>query len=194
MLVFILSCIIALLSAAVIGLAAGTGVEAHRANDATDRLASVSSSLSAAGPTKTTTVTAGATPTSFNDLDKGCSNDPDGVSGTGYTAFFLLGNRNFTVYCNRDAVGDPLLSLFARDMDACIDACSAYSNYMPNRFGNSKNTTCGGVSFIPLWTEKDKAANGTAPGNCYLKPTPQSFNNLTIPNIGTECHAAILSG
>jgi hypothetical protein len=83
LLVFILSCIIALLSAAVIGLAAGTGVEAHRANDATNKLASISASQ----PTKTTTVTAAATPTSFNDIDRGCSNDPDGVSGTGYTSF-----------------------------------------------------------------------------------------------------------
>jgi len=46
-LVFILSCILALLSAAVIGLAAGIGIEAQRANDASMQLAVASASLSA---------------------------------------------------------------------------------------------------------------------------------------------------
>jgi hypothetical protein len=215
-LVFILSCIIALLSAAVIGLAAGTGVEAKRANDATDRLASMSASLSSAVPTKTATTTAAATPTAWNDIDKGCSNDPDGVSGTTYTSFartlFLnalasllmsndvtnrasvLGNTKFTVFCNRDAPGNTFMSLFTSDMDTCIDTCASYSMNMPKFFGNNKNTTCAGISFIPLWTTKDGAMEGKAPGNCYLKPAPQSFNGLDIPNIGTECHAAILSG
>lgn len=72
LLVLILSCIIALLSAAVIGLAAGIGVEANRANDAT---------------TKLTTLNASIFSPSFNDIDRGCSNDPDGVSGTNYTSF-----------------------------------------------------------------------------------------------------------
>lgn len=86
------------------------------------------------------------------------------------------------------------MSLFTSDLDSCIDACSAYSMYTPGLFGNNKNTTCGGVSFIPLWTNKVNATEGKAPGNCYLKPTPQLFANLVVPAIGTECHAAILSG
>lgn len=88
LLVFILSCIIALLSAAVIGLAAGTGVEANRANIATNKLAALNATASsAAAPTKTTTVAGAPTATSFNDIDRGCTNDPDGTSGTGYTSF-----------------------------------------------------------------------------------------------------------
>jgi hypothetical protein len=79
-------------------------------------------------------------------------------------------------------------------MDSCIDACSSYSMYTPRFFGSSHNTTCGGVSFVPLWTDKAIAQNGTAPGNCYLKPTPQNVAGLNLPTIGTECHAAILSG
>lgn len=86
------------------------------------------------------------------------------------------------------------MSLFAADFDACMDSCASYSFYEPKFFGNNVNTTCGGVSFIPLWTQKANATTGKAPGNCYLKPAPQNVNNLTIPNIGTECHAAILSG
>jgi len=192
LLVFILSCIIALLSAAVIGLAAGTGVEANRASDATNKLAALSSSVSSAAPTKTvTTVIPSAT--SFNDIDNGCSNNPDGVSGTGYTST-SFGNVNFTIYCNRDAPGDPFMSLYTADIDTCIDACAAYSMYTPRFFGNNKNTTCGGVSFIPLWANKINATTGNAPGDCYLKPTPQNVSGLAVPNIGTECHAAILTG
>ena len=88
-LVFILSCIIALLSAAVIGLAAGTGVEANRANDATTKLAQLSSSISAGAVKATKTVTTTATPTStaFADLDNNCADDPGGVTGQTYTAF-----------------------------------------------------------------------------------------------------------
>jgi hypothetical protein len=66
--------------------------------------------------------------------------------------------------------------------------------YTPRFFGNNKNTTCGGVSFIPLWANKVNATAGNAPGDCYLKPTPQNVTGLNVPNIGTECHAAILTG
>ncbi|KAB5572478.1 hypothetical protein GE09DRAFT_1217038 [Coniochaeta sp. 2T2.1] len=194
LLVFILSCIIALLSAAVIGLAAGTGVEANRANDANNKLAALSASVSSAAATKTSSTPA-PTATSFNDIDRGCTNDPDNVSGTTYRSFSLLGNTTFTVYCNRDAPGDSHMSLFTANMDSCIDACSSWSMYTSRAFpGNGRNTTCGGVSFIPLWTDKVVAKNGSAPGNCYLKPAPQNFAALETPMIGTECHAAILTG
>lgn len=91
LLVFILSCIIALLSAAVIGLAAGTGVEANRANEATNKLAALSASVSSAAATKTASASS-PTATAFNDIDRGCSNDPDGVSGTSYTSFSCKSN------------------------------------------------------------------------------------------------------
>lgn len=85
------------------------------------------------------------------------------------------------------------MSLFTSDMYSCIDACSAYSIYTPRFFGSGQNTTCGGISFIPLWTNKTAADAGKAPGNCYLKPTPQNATRLNTPDIGTECHAAILT-
>jgi len=84
LLVFVLCVIIALLAAAVIGLAAGTGIEANRANDATDRLAQLSSSIATAGPTATSTGSPAAATKTFNDLDKGCSNNPDGTTGNTY--------------------------------------------------------------------------------------------------------------
>lgn len=87
-LVFVLCTIIALLSAAVIGLAAGTGVEASRANTADARAAQLSSSLASVTATATATGdAAAATSTSFAQLDRNCSSDPNGVTGTTYDAF-----------------------------------------------------------------------------------------------------------
>lgn len=86
-LVFVLCIIIALLSAAVIGLAAGTGVEASRANTADARAAQLSSSLASATATATATGAAAATTTSFAQLDRNCSSDPNAVTGTTYDAF-----------------------------------------------------------------------------------------------------------
>ena len=85
------------------------------------------------------------------------------------------------------------MSLFVADFATCVDACSGYTKYVSATFNeSSSNTTCGGVSFIPLWTAKVNATNGGAPGNCYLKPNPQNATSLTVPAIGTECHAATL--
>ena len=84
-LVFILSAIIALLSAAVVGLASGVGVAMSRAHDAQGQLDALAAS---APPAITVTMTAAApsaTPTDSSSLDKGCSTDPNKVSGTNYT-------------------------------------------------------------------------------------------------------------
>ncbi|POS75774.1 hypothetical protein DHEL01_v205825 [Diaporthe helianthi] len=190
-LVFVLCVIIALLSAAVIGLAAGTGVEASRANTADERVAQLSSSLAAATATATGDAPS-ASSTSFARLDRNCSADPSAVTGTTYDAFSLFGNWSFTIQCNKDAKGGPLIALFAPDFDTCMDHCASYNQYIPNLFGsNDTNTTCGGISFIPLWTPKAEALKGSAPGNCYLKPT--QTGDLDTPNIGTECHAAVLN-
>lgn len=87
--VFLLSIIIALLSAAVIGLAAGVGVVTNRANDAQGQLdlmtASAASAVAATTVTRTVT-TESAAPTGTSAPDKGCSTDPNQVSGTSYTA------------------------------------------------------------------------------------------------------------
>jgi hypothetical protein len=85
------------------------------------------------------------------------------------------------------------MSLFAANFDTCIDACAAYTRYVPVSFGNVENSTCEAVSFIPAWTNKTRANAGGAPGNCYLKAGPQDEAHLTTPNIGVNCHAAILT-
>lgn len=82
--VFVLSVIIAILSAAVIGLAAGTGVAASNYNDANSKLEAMSSSYSSlqnAAATGTTTATASgasSTSTSYSNITNGCS-DEDGI-------------------------------------------------------------------------------------------------------------------
>ncbi|CAJ2513923.1 Uu.00g020420.m01.CDS01 [Anthostomella pinea] len=191
-LVFVLSVIIALLSAAVIGLAAGTGIEASRANTAEMKLASANTSGSAT-PTSTASSPT-ATASNFNAIDRNCSTDSDSVTGTTYTSQFY-GKPTFKVYCNSDTPNGPLASLFVGNFDDCIDACASWSSYVPGDFpdnSTSINATCSGVSFIPAWTNRTFAVEGSAPGNCYLKPGPQSTNKLTTPNIGSEVHGAIL--
>jgi hypothetical protein len=74
-----------------------------------------------------------------------------------------------------------------------MDACAAYTKYVPSSFGNSNNATCAAVSFIPAWTSNVTALAGGAPGNCYLKAGPQTEGELKTPNIGVDCHAAILT-
>lgn len=187
-LVFILSLIIAILSAAVIGLAAGTGVEASRANDAEARLAAMSAT--AVSPA-TVTVTASATASA----DKGCSTNSAGVTGTTYWSQFYH-RPTYKIYCNSDAPNTPLSSLFVGNFDDCMDACASFSFYIPADFSinsTATNATCAGVSFVPAWTNRTFAYDGDAPGNCYLKPGPQNESALNNPNIGgSAVHAAIL--
>ena len=100
------------------------------------------------------------------------------------------------MFCNKDAPHAPLMSLFTADFNTCMDACASYTASIPGDFTfntTNANSTCNSVSFIPLWTTKAGAIKGGAPGNCYLKPGPVNQTSLNKPNIGTECHAAILT-
>ncbi|KAK7749996.1 hypothetical protein SLS62_008105 [Diatrype stigma] len=198
LLVFILSGIIAFLSVAVIGLAAGTGVASNRANDKQSQL----DALGASGaPTATVTVTAASpSPTGADAADRGCSTDADAVTGTNYTTQFL-NNQTFQVYCNTDTPNNPILSLFVANFNDCMDACAHWTYYLPSDFNISSsnssariNQTCDGLSFIPLWTDRTVALDGHAPGNCYLKAGPLTKAALKEPNAGTPVHAAILVG
>ena len=102
----------------------------------------------------------------------------------------VLGALRYTIYCNRDSKPAPLFSLFTPDFETCMDACAAYTRYIPERFGAGANTTCGAVSFIPAWTDKTVAFDGRAPGNCYLKPTLNA-TSLVVSTIGVDCHSAV---
>ncbi|KAI1369709.1 hypothetical protein F5Y08DRAFT_101184 [Xylaria arbuscula] len=169
--VLILSILAAALSIAVIGLAAGTGVQSNRANSAESKLSKLLI------------------------IDRGCSTDPDSVTGTQYTSDFY-DRSTFKIFCNNDAPNAPLSSLFVGNFDDCIDACASYSAYTSGNFpnvSNSKNFTCSAVSFIPDWTNRTTALSANAPGNCYLKPGPQKSTDLTHPNSdGPAVHCAII--
>lgn len=84
---FVLSVIIAILAAAVVGLAVGTGVEANRANAAEAKLDAMSKTSPSTVTATATTASASATSTSFAALDDNCSGDPSGVNGTTYNSF-----------------------------------------------------------------------------------------------------------
>ncbi|KAI1386659.1 uncharacterized protein F4822DRAFT_323329 [Hypoxylon trugodes] len=191
-LVFTLSIIIAILSITVIGLAAGTGVEANRANNAEARLAALNASSTSTGSAPASSAS------DFSDIDNGCSKNSGGVSGTTYTTHFF--NRTtFKLYCNSDAPNNPLSSLFVGNFNDCIDACASYTFYLASDFTHisnmttAYNATCAGVSFIPAWTNRTFAEQQNAPGNCYLKPGPQNQTALNSPNAGSSAiHAAIL--
>ncbi|TRX93555.1 hypothetical protein FHL15_005527 [Xylaria flabelliformis] len=127
--------------------------------------------------------------------DRGCSTNPNGVTGTTYTSQFFS-RPTFKIYCDANAPNNPLQSLFVGTFDDCIDACAFYSNYTTGNFPNvtsTTNTTCVGVSYIPDWTNRTTAMSINAPGNCYLKPGPQTAAALTAPQGGGIVHAAILS-
>ncbi|KAG5999846.1 hypothetical protein E4U43_001831, partial [Claviceps pusilla] len=188
-LVLLLSAVIAVLAALVIGLAAGTGVAANNYRAEQDRyrdLQASYSSLAAASRTGS-----GASPTgtpNYSRITNGCSDENESTSGTFYRPDFY-GKPRFTMYCNKDAANPPVYSLFTADFNSCMSACASWNSYNASA---SSASGCQGVSFIPLWSDQVVAVKGKAPGDCYLKPGPQSVAKLQTPNIGTECHAAIL--
>lgn len=90
-LVLLLSIVIAILSAAVIGLAAGTGVAANNYNNAKSQVQQLKASLSAAQARATPTSSGGgssstSTATDWNSITNGCSDNPGDVNGTRYTS------------------------------------------------------------------------------------------------------------
>lgn len=209
LLTFVLSCIIALLSAAVIGLAAGTGIEASRANDAVTKLAAytsanlamTSTSLSSGASTTATATSAdgigSATSLSGVEIDSGCSSREDKVNGTIYTSLKPLGQLRYRIYCSSDYARDTtktkdLAAIFTPDFEGCMDACASWTKYVVPK-ADSKNSTwnCEAVSFIPAWTNRSTAEAGGASGNCYLKPGPVSIDKLGNNTLKINVHAAL---
>lgn len=88
LLVFVLSIIIAILSVAVIGLAAGTGVAASNYNDANSKLEAMSASYSSLMNTEPTATSSGGssspTQTGYNNITNGCSDPNENTTGETY--------------------------------------------------------------------------------------------------------------
>ncbi|KAH7325690.1 hypothetical protein B0I35DRAFT_420968 [Stachybotrys elegans] len=209
--VLVLSIVIAVLAAAVVGLAAGTGVAVSNYNDANSRLDALRSSYSsleevatarivtpgtACESSSTTTVSSEKTPsstssnavpssTNFSEITNGCSDRAEDVEGTTYRVPAY--NRPiFAMHCNRDASNGLLYAAFVPDFNRCMNACAAW-----NRYATSQ-PRCEGVAFVPAWTNFTAADQRSAQGNCYLKPGPQVAADLPRPRSGLEGHAAIL--
>ncbi|KAG5922963.1 hypothetical protein E4U42_005079 [Claviceps africana] len=187
--VFALSVVAAVLAALVVGLAAGTGVAVnnYRAEQERNRHLRASYASLAANRTRGG---AGARPTGTPDfarISNGCSEGNEGTTGTFYRPEFF-GKPRFTMYCNKDAANAPVYSLFTADFNTCMSACASWNTHT----AATNTSACEAVSFIPLWSDVAAAVKGQAPGDCYLKPGPQSVQRLQTPNIGTECHAALL--
>ncbi|RSM06555.1 hypothetical protein CEP52_005715 [Fusarium oligoseptatum] len=192
--VFILITALAVAVAAVIGLAAATGVAMKKSNDSDTKLnalresyaafsASASDAVAATAATVTVTSTAPAsTDVDLEELTSGCSNKKDTTTGTVYTSKFMK-KFQFTLYCNTNAPNDPIFSVFATNLNGCVEACNAWNSY------NTTEKTCEGVSFVPFWARIGNAATNNAPGDCYLKPGPQDRDGLEDAE-GT--HAALL--
>ncbi|EGO59933.1 hypothetical protein NEUTE1DRAFT_145816 [Neurospora tetrasperma FGSC 2508] len=207
LLTFVLSCIIALLSAAVIGLAAGTGIEASRANDAVHKLAAytsanpvqIATTSTFPGTSTTATMTStgsigGATSPSGVEVDSGCGSRSDQVNGTTYTSLKSLDQRSYRIYCFRDYNRDTtnrinLVAIFTADFEACMDACASWTKYVVPK-SNSKDPgwNCEAVSFIPAWVNRSIAEAGGYTGNCYLKTGPASIGKLEK---NSNVHAAL---
>lgn len=119
LIVFVLSVIVAILAAAVIGLAAGTGIEASLASEANDKYQRLQASVSAAGiltPSGTGSPPPAASTSCPNPepvvLDNGCSTNSSAVNGQLYTSFkrmycsqsmgghtSMMGRRGFADVC-----------------------------------------------------------------------------------------------
>ncbi|KXX78127.1 hypothetical protein MMYC01_200863 [Madurella mycetomatis] len=197
--VLMLSILVGILAAAVIGLAAATGVMAKRVSDAESLNAQLGLVETCPPPTTTTTTTT-TTATALgspitvavDDITNGCAAENEKISGTTYTTE-LYGKVTFARYCNLETRHFPFYALAAASFEACLDACAAWSQVGPNLMGaDNINATCAGAHFVPLWSNKTEALRRNARGNCFLKPGPQSRGALKSPSMGTTCHSGIV--
>jgi hypothetical protein len=120
-LVFVLSVIIAVLAVAVVGLAAGTGIQASRAGEAVSQLQSMSASL----PTKTVTAPV-PTSTSFATLTNNCSQKGETTSGQIYTTK-CKSSATKPVTAEHALIGMKNCSLWKGDLHHVLQfGCSEY--------------------------------------------------------------------
>jgi hypothetical protein len=98
-------------------------------------------------------------------------------------------------HCNFQLHEFPIYGMLTPDFDACMDACAAWSYKGKDILGDKNpNAICGGVRFVPAWTDKTVAYNTNARGNCFLHSAPQKSGDLRKPNLknGVTSHAAIV--
>jgi hypothetical protein len=155
------------------------------------------STVTTTATTTTTAVvasTSGASPVPVVDLSNGCSDKNERISGTTYTTQ-IFGKVSFIRYCNAQPKEFPIYGMLTLDFEACMDACAAWSSRGRDVLGkDNPNAICGGVRFVPAWTNRTVAWATNARGNCFLHKTPQTVEDLKEPDLKNKvpCHAAIL--
>ncbi|KAK4147263.1 uncharacterized protein C8A04DRAFT_34008 [Dichotomopilus funicola] len=220
--IVILSVLVALLAAAVVGLATAAGLLAKRVNEAEAEVAAAAAATTGgntatsegvcvgasdgtgtgttgdvATTTVTTTVRATATGTAQGspvvDVSNGCSDRDERISGTNYKTQ-IFHQKTFTRYCNSQPKAFPIYGMLTLDFEACMDACAAWSDHPEILGPGNTNATCGGVRFVPAWTDRAVAYKSNARGNCFLQAAPQTTKDLMKPDLTDRvtCHAAIL--
>ncbi len=164
---WILLCVIALLMVSLIGFPVAVALLTRRLNEAN-------------GCATTCT-----TPTATATFDDACSTNS---SETAYTVPF--GNRDtFVLFCNKDLGPSDIYAVTTPTFKTCMDACSNYRGSYA-----TGNLTCAGVSFVPAWVNRTKAAETGSIGSCFLKHGPFSEANLTKPRDGLgPMHSALFT-
>ena len=94
------------------------------------------------------------------------------------------------MFCNQDTKEDPITALFVADFNLCMEACSSWNRYVREQPAR-KEKKCKAVTFIPSWSNTAKSLKAELPGDCYLKPPPQSRSNLQKQG-DIELHSAII--
>ncbi|KAK4148350.1 hypothetical protein C8A00DRAFT_19811, partial [Chaetomidium leptoderma] len=205
--VLILSIIVGVLAAAVVGLAAATGVMAKRANEAQSANAqlAVDGTCPPVTATTTTTTTATAIMTSPDgtsspiavevvDISNGCDDKNQRVTGTTYTTP-IFNKITFVKYCHSQPKQFPIYGMISPTFEDCMDACAAWTYRGRSVVGQKNaNAVCGGVRFVPAWRNKTVAYHINARGNCFLQAAPQTKQDLETPALsqGVTCHAAVV--
>ncbi|KAK0673074.1 hypothetical protein QBC41DRAFT_396897 [Cercophora samala] len=211
--ILILSVLVGVLAAVVVGLAAATGVMAKKANDNLKLSSELALDGAAEGneasATRTVTTTVLVAPVGDGtsspvpvapivDITRGCSDKNQKVTGTRYTTE-LYGKVTFELHCHAETRNEPFYALSTPNFEACLDACACWSSVMPTVLGDgyesNNRAKCAAAHFVPLWTNKTEALKKNARGNCFLKPNSPNANtadNLNPCTMGSSCHSGIV--
>ncbi len=97
------------------------------------------------------------------------------------------------MFCNLETRPSPFYAVFTPRFRVMYGRLRYMVPGGPRLHGGSNtNSTCAGVHFVPLWSNKTVAFGKNARGNCFLKPGPQNRTALKAPSMGTMCHSGIL--
>jgi hypothetical protein len=102
----------------------------------------------------------------------------------------------FVRHCNREPIDFPMFGMLTQDFETCMDACASWTWKGADVIGADKlNSKCGGVRFVPAWTNRTEAYNKQARGNWFLQAGRQTMDKLKKPNLadGVTCHAGLVA-